>query len=273
MTVKNRLGALVCAAVFVAAFLGTEEAPYYLNLTGLLIVFSGTLGATLLSYPLSALHNAIRVAWNSYRSRPVTSDQVVEALLDVSMHSRKRGFLALEKIEDHTEVSFLKGALEMLVDGYSRDELVDVLTTEMRFFERRRQKHERVFRQMARLAPAFGVAGSVIGLIAMLTGIGDTSVILKTIPLALTSTLYGIVLCNFVFVPIAECIHFKTQEELLLKKLILDGVCAIREERNPRKLEKKLTSFLTPAARRGSERSFEEIRNRYRQLQLEDEPA
>ena len=139
----------------------------------------------------------------------------------------------------------------------------DVLLTELYFFRRRRQEHERVFRHTARLAPAFGVAGSVVGLIGMLTGLGDTGVILKTIPLALTSTLYGIVLCNLVLTPVAESIYFKTQQELLLQRLILEGVVAVQQESKPNRLERRLLSFLTPAERPSQQQGFDEIHARY----------
>ena len=239
----------------------------------MVIVVSGTLGATFLSFPANALSSAFRVAWNTYRVKPLAAGEIVEALIDISLRSRRDGFLSLERIEQKTDVSFLKSALGLLVDGYEEREMRDQLTTEMYFFRRRRQDHERVFRHMARLAPAFGVAGSVIGLIGMLTGLGDTAVILKTIPLALTSTLYGIVACNFLLTPIAESIHCKTQQELLLQKLTIEGVVAIRQERNSHKLEKKLSSFLTPAARHGNQRTFQQIREKYRRVELAEDAA
>lgn len=273
MSWKNFLAAVACTAGFLAAFLGGEGWQHYLNGIGISIVISGTLAATFLSVPMPALRSACRVAWNTYRIEPIAPAQVVEALIDISLRSRRDGFLSLERIEKKTDVSFLKSALGMLVDGYEEREMRDVLTTEMYFFRRRRQEHERVFRHMARLAPAFGVAGSVVGLIGMLMGLGDTAVILKTIPLALTSTLYGIVLCHLVLTPIAESIHCKTEQELLLQKLIVEGVVAIRQERNSHRLERKLNSFLTPAARGGNQRTFEQIRRKYRRLQLEEEPA
>ncbi len=273
MSWKNSVAALLCAALFTAAFVTGEESHHYLNGIGLLIVLSGTLGASLLSFPLSSLSIACRVAWNCYRVTPFTADQIVEALIDISLRSRHSGFLSLEKIEGKTDMSFLKSALGMLVDGYEEKEIREVLVTEMYFFQRRRQQHERVFRHMARLAPAFGVAGSVIGLIGMLTGLGDTAIILQTIPLALTSTLYGIVLCNFFLTPVAECVQFKTQQEMLLQKLIIEGVSAIKQERNSHKLERKLNSFLTPAARPGNQRTLEQIRQKYRGLALRSEPT
>ena len=175
----------------------------------------------------------------------------------------------IERLEGNTDVTFLKSALEMLVDGYDEGEIRDILTTEMYFFRRRRQAHERVFRNLAQVAPAFGVAGSVVGLVGMLTGLGDTGIILKSIPIALTSTLYGVVLGNFVFNPIAESICSKTEQELLLKQLIVEGVAAVHREPRPTRLERKLLSFLTPAARPLSQRSFDEIRKKYRRLRLE----
>jgi len=222
-----------------------------------------------MSYPSSDIMASVKVAHNSYTVNTTTADEIVNALMDLSVRSRRKGVLALEDAEEETTVSFLKRALGMLVDGYNADELRDILYTEMHYFTERRNQHERLFRHAARLAPAFGVAGSVIGLIAMLSGIGDPEVIIQSIPIALTSTLYGIVLGNFILTPIAENIYAKTQRELMMQKLSTDGVIAIQHEQNPYRLAKKLESFLTPSARSENEHSFEEIRERVRKLQME----
>jgi chemotaxis protein MotA len=258
---------VLCAGIFAASFLTVDGASYFLNGLGLLIVISGTLGAALMSYPFESLRTAVRVAWSAYVVRPPTPDEIVRDMIKVSVHSRYDGILSLQRFEKQITGSFFKNALEMMVDGYHEQEIRDILTTEQAFFGQRRLQHERVFRHMARLAPAFGVAGSVIGLMSMLFGVGDTGVILRTIPLALTSTLYGIVISNFILTPAAESIHFKTMKELLIQKLVIDGVLAIMAEQNPHRLERKLKSFLTPAAREGEQRSLEEIRQRYAELQ------
>jgi chemotaxis protein MotA len=127
-------------------------------------------------------------------------------------------------------------------------------------FKQRRAQFERMFRQCALFAPAFGVAGSVIGLINMLAGITDPDVFLKTIPVALVSPLYGIVLANSVCFPFAESIHSKTQKELLIQMLITDGVQMIEGEQSPKRLALKLESLLTPSARAHENRSLQEIR-------------
>lgn len=271
MSRYNLVAALLFATIFGTSFLWSENAGLFINGLGMLVVVSGTLGAMFLSYPLRELWASVQVANNAYRVNPPTPDEVVDSLMDLSVRSRRKGTLALENMEEETTVSFLKRALSMLVDDYKEDELRDILHTEMYYFKQRRHRHERLFCHAARLAPAFGVAGSVIGLIAMLSGIGDPETIMRAIPIALTSTLYGIVLGNFVLTPIAEAIHTKTQNELMMQKLVTDGVIAIRSEQNTYRLSRKLESFLTPAARQSGEHSFDEIRERVRRLQLEEE--
>lgn len=269
MTRYNWLGIVLFGAIFASGFAGTDNAYLFLNQIGLLVVLSGTLGAVFLSYPSSRIAASLKVAHRTLSAPTPTANVIVDALLDLSVRSRRKGLLALEDAEEETTISFLKRALGMLVDGYSSDEIRDILHTEMHYFRERRAQHERFFRHAARLAPAFGVAGSVIGLIAMLSDIGDADVIVQTIPVALTSTLYGIVLGNFFFTPVAENIYARTRQELMLQKLITDGVMAIQHEQNPYRLAMKLESFLTPASRSGTKHTFDEIRRRVRALQAE----
>jgi len=270
MSRTNLLAALVFAALFASSFMLGDNSNLFINALGLLIVISGTLGALFLSYPASNIHAAIKVARNAYLSRLPTANEIVDTLIYLSVHSRRKGVLALENAEEETTISFLKRALGMLVDNFSVDELRDILYTEMYYFKQRRSQHERLFRLAARLAPAFGVAGSVIGLISMLSGIGDPEVILKTIPVALTSTLYGIVIGNLLLMPLAENISAKTSHELMMQKLITDGVIAIRLEQNSQRLVRKLESFLTPSARENKQQTFEEIREQVRNMRIEE---
>ncbi len=270
MNAFNWLAVALCGAVFVTTFALGDHPALFINGLGLAIVLSGTLGALFLSYPMADISAAFRVAHNSLTVQPPTAETVVNTLLDLAVRSRRKGVLVLEDAEEETTVSFLKRALGLVVDGYRAEEIRDILQTEMHYFSQRRAHQERVFHHLARLAPAFGVAGSVVGLIAMLAGIGDPDVILRTIPVALTSTLYGILLGNFLLTPLAENINAKTRKELLMQRLVSDGVLAIRQEHNPFRLAKKLESFLTPAARGEKEQSLEEIRERFRQLQAEE---
>jgi chemotaxis protein MotA len=127
----------------------------------------------------------------------------------------------------------------------------------------RREETERVLRTLAEICPSFGLIGSVVGLMSMLAGVGDSSVILATIPVALTSTLYGVLFANFIFLPLAAHIQERTDREVLLQKIILEGVIAIGSDLHPRALENKLKSFLTPSDRAGKLVSLERIRKKF----------
>lgn len=260
------VGIVLCTLLLLGSMLIGDGRTLMFNLEGLIVVIAGTLGAAFISYPFNSLRVAVKVAINSYKSRVPTGKEIVDSLLHLSMLSKIDGLLALEKDEERASVLFLKRALSMLVDGFSVDELRDALYTEIHFFQQRRALQERVFRHMAILAPAFGVAGGVIGLVGMLAGIGDTGIILRTIPIALTSTLYGIILAYFVCIPIAENIHARTHEELLIHKLIAEGVTLIGQEYNTMRLQTRLQSFITPHERDIQNMSMKEIRERYEEL-------
>jgi chemotaxis protein MotA len=268
---QNLIFGGVCTVIFIGCFFfGEGGTVVYFNIVSFLVVSSGTIGAAFLSFPYERIKNAYKVALNSYKKDVINSpDHIVNILLDISVRSRSNGILSLEKLEKTTQITFLKYGLGLLVDGYREDEIRSILHNEIYYFKIRRQHSERVFRTMALLAPGFGVAGSIIGLIGMLYGVGDTGVILKTIPVALTSTLYGIVFSYYILVPIAENIYSKTQQELYLQSIITDGIIEIGQEQNLYKLEKRLSSFLTPSARAGKEESLQELRKRYITMKTE----
>jgi chemotaxis protein MotA len=261
----------LCTVIFISCFFFSEGGTVvYFNMVSFLVVSSGTIGAAFLSFPYKKIKNAYTVALNSYKKDPINSpDQIVNILLDISVRSRSNGILSLEKEEQTTQITFLKSGLGLLVDGYNEEEIQSILHNEMYYFKIRRQQSERVFRTMALLAPGFGVAGSIIGLIGMLNGVGDTGVILRTIPIALTSTLYGIVFSYYLLVPIAENIYSKTHQELYLQSIMTDGIIEIGREQNLYKLEKRLSSFLTPSAREGKQESLQELRKRYIKMKAE----
>lgn len=270
MSWYNVAGFIICVAVFLFSFWLGGNVSLYFNLPALLNIISGVVAAALLSYPFSRLKMAFFVAWNSYTLKLPSSEEIIKILLDLSVRSRHEGLLSLEKLADQSINSFLQGALRLLVDGYSAQEIRDILSAETNSFSERRAASERVFRTLARSAPSFGLIASIIGLVGLLSGIGDTGVILKTIPIALMATLYGVLLANFVFLPIAESIYSKTRQEMLLQKLVINGVLAAKLEVNPHKLEVKLLSFLTPASRVANEKNLEYIKKNYYRMRNQE---
>jgi len=209
----------------------------------------------------------------AYRKPIMKETDIINILIDLSIRSRMEGILSLQDKENETTILFLRRALGCLVDGYKIDQIRDILNTEMYFFRLRREDSERVLRSIADYLPAFGIVGSVVGLITMLGGIGDTSIILQAIPIALTSTLYGLIFSNFFFLPFASNIKERTNQELLLQKIIMEGVISINSELNPVILKTKLESFLTPSDREVQLVSYAKIKERFnieRELKQEE---
>ena len=257
------MGISVCLLLFIVGILVGHGQNLLLNLEGWLIVVAGTLGAAFLSYPYNSLWVSLRVAINSYVSQTPTAREIVGSLLQLSMLSKMDGLLALEEGGERASVLFLKRALSILVDGFSVEELRDVLYTEISFFQQRRAIQARVFRHMAILAPAFGLIGSIVNL-ATQASVGHTNFIFDAIVLA--PILYGIIFSAFVFLPVSENIHAKTQEELLIHKLIAEGVILIAQEYNTVRLQTRLQSFITPYERDAQHLSVKEIRDRYEEF-------
>lgn len=263
METRNSIGLAICVGLFCLGFVIHGNVGFYFNLAGLLIVVGGTLGATLVCSRARRLIIVYKVLLSCYRTRVKEPEEIVKTLVDLSVKRRLEGVLSLEKDEKETSVLFLRGALGFLVDAYPGSHIREFLNTEMYFFRMRRDKSERVLRTMAEICPSFGLVGSVVGLIGLLAGVGDTSVILATVPIALTSTLYGVIIANFFLLPFAVRMRERTDQELLLQKIITEGILAIESEVNPRILEMKLKSFLTPSARQGRLVSLKQIQERF----------
>jgi len=246
----NRIGLMLCTVIFLGGFLFKGSLYYFFNIASLMIVAGGSAIAAILSFQLDRLKIVARVVRASYSYQLKSEAEIVDILIDLSIKSRMEGILSLQKDENETSILFLRRALGCLVDNYDPHQIRDILNTEMYFFKLRREDSERVLRTIADFCPAFGIVGSVAGLIPMLAGISDTDIILKTVPLALTSILYGLIFANFFFTPFAANLRERTNHELLLQKIIMEGIIAIESELNPTVLRTKLLSFLTPSARK-----------------------
>ncbi|WP_319586356.1 MotA/TolQ/ExbB proton channel family protein [uncultured Desulfobulbus sp.] len=247
---QNLIGLVLCGLIFFGGFLIKGQLTFYFNIASLMIVAGGSATAALLSFQLERLRIVQRVVRASYRNRLKSEAEIVDILIDLSIKSRMEGILSLQKDENETSVLFLRRGLGCLVDNYEPQQIRDILNTEMYFFKLRREDSERVLRTIADFCPAFGIVGSVAGLIPMLAGIDDTGIILKTVPLALTSILYGLIFANFFFIPFAANLRERTNHELLLQKIIMEGIISIKCELNPTVLRTKLLSFLTPSDRK-----------------------
>ncbi len=270
---QNIIGLFICMALFSGGFFIHGNTGLYVNFSGFLIVFGGTLGATLLSYRTRRLTILFKVLKTCYTRAPRSPKEIVNILVDLSVKRRLRGVLALQDDEDEISIVFLRQAIGLLVDGYTSDEIREALQSEMYFFRIRRDETVRVLQTIADVAPSFGLVGSVVGLIGMLGEVGESTLIISTVPIALTSTLYGIVIANLFCLPFAANIRERTLQELLIQKIITEGVVAIAGNLHPKALDRKLKSFLTPSARKEGKVSMVRIKKRFEIREREEAKA
>ena len=243
MKSRTLITAAICFIGFIAVFFFSGQAQVYFNLTALLVVFTGTLGSALLGSGPDGLRRAWRCVRAAYAENTVPERTLVKELLRTAHVYKRTSRLALD--ENAPDYPPLHRGLEMLEDGYTEAEIREVFQAEAKAFVQYREEMERIYRNMATYAPSFGVAGSVIGLVGMLVGLGDTTLILKSIPVTLVSTLYGIVLANFLLLPLAEKLRENTREELALRRIVLGGMVGMIRGTDFLKLQTLLNAITT----------------------------
>ena len=222
----------------------------FVNVPGMLIVLGGTLCAVLISFPLQDVVKVFRIFFILLRKRAPDFKHCVEEIVSLSKVAR-RGVIVLEREMKNLDSLFLRDGIEMVVAGYSDGEIKEILQSRIDNRGLTEQSEAHIYHTMARFAPAFGMVGTLIGLIAMMVdmGGGDFDQIGPNMAIALVTTFYGLILANLIFRPIAVQLERRTEEELRFLTMITEGVTMIQKEWHPHKIEDYLNSFLPPGLR------------------------
>lgn len=225
---------------------------WFINVPSIMIVCGGTMGATLINYPISDVLGVIKVAKNAFFSEKVKTEKITEMLIEMSKVSRREGILGLEKtLKDIKDPFFVKG-MTLMIDGIEPAKLSELLDTEVEYIEERHRLGAEIFMTMGNFAPAMGMIGTLIGLVKMLMQMDDPSSIGPSMAVALITTFYGVILANLVFLPIAGKLKTRSARELAVKQLIISGILSVQSGDNPRILEQKLHSFVSPEERKSA---------------------
>ncbi|MGI6129616.1 MAG: motility protein A [bacterium] len=219
------------------------------NVDSVLITVGGTIAATFINYPLDQILSIFKVVQHVFRRKLPQPEDVIAQLVYFTEKARREGILALEEEADILDDEFIKKGLHLVVDGSDPALVRNILETELAFVEERHKVSQGLFITMANLAPAFGMLGTIIGLIAMLRNLDDPSSIGPAMALALITTFYGSLIANLICIPIAGKLSIRSGEEILLKELVIEGVLSLQAGENPRLVEEKLKAFLPPKAR------------------------
>jgi len=243
MDIATLLGLIFGTAVIAFAMLSDSNVSVFINIPGIMIVLGGTIAATLIKFPvgdcLRAIGLAIRKAFWQEADRPADLIQRAKSLAEVV---RKQNLIALENEEIRN--AFFKKGIQLCVDGHKSEFIRNVLTTEMNQSIQRHELGEKVFRAMGDSAPAFGMIGTLVGLVQMLSNLQEPSAIGPAMAVALLTTLYGALIANLIALPIADKLQMRTSQERINKLLIVEGVLAVQQGVNPRILVEQLESYL-----------------------------
>ncbi|MCR4402732.1 MAG: motility protein A [Firmicutes bacterium] len=221
----------------------------FIDLPSVMITIGGTVAATLISFRLDDIKNVLRVTKVAFTRRPTQLTEVMVQIISLAELARREGLLALDNSLDKVKDDFLRHGLQLVVDGVDATVIREVLETDLDAIEERHKMGRKLFDQMALFAPAFGMIGTLIGLIQMLRNINDPSAIGPGMAVALVTTFYGAMLAYLVFMPISGKLAVRGSEEALEKQILIEGVLAIQSGDNPRIVEEKLRAFLPPATR------------------------
>ena len=255
MDISSLVGLLAGISVILIAIAIAPGASFkaFIDYPSIMVVLGGATAAVLISFPLKQFLNTFRVAKNVFFNRQQDFADVIEQLVSLAETARRDGLLALEGRLEDVDNPFIILGIQMAVDGTRPEIIEDIMRTEMEAVATRHRNGRSVVDQLGRFAPAFGMIGTLMGLVIMLGNMDDPKAIGPGMAVALITTLYGAVLANLFCLPFAEKLSFINKHELLTMEIVTRGIMGIQSGDNPRVIEQKLNTFVPPKLRAGSQ--------------------
>jgi len=223
----------------------------YIDVPSVIITIGGSLTSTLTTMKLPDFINGLKSGFSSAIKEPANADPkaIIGSILDMANVARKEGLLALEESAGSIEDEFLKKGIMLVVDGTDADLVRAVLENDMESMVARHKKVKGFFDKWGEMGPAWGMIGTLIGLVNMLQNLSDASAIGPSMAVALLTTLYGSLIVNWICGPIAAKLNCDTDLELTVRTVTVEGLLSIQAGENPRVIEEKLKTFLAPSDR------------------------
>jgi chemotaxis protein MotA len=220
----------------------------FLNAPGLLIVLGGTLAANFIKFSLKDVISSFKVGMKAFFFKVASPEELIESMVTYAKIAKKEGLIALEKEEPSD--AFAANALKYLVDGYDETLIKEMLIKDLNLTVKRHTLGKNVFKGMGDSAPAFGMIGTLIGLVQMLSSMSDPRSIGPAMAVALLTTLYGALVANFICLPLSEKLALRSEQEQETKKIVIDACVGMSQGWSPLVLEESLKIYLTPKDRR-----------------------
>ncbi|HTU19941.1 MAG TPA: motility protein A [Gemmataceae bacterium] len=243
------VGALVGFSCVAIAILMHGKPSDFLDLPGALVAFGGSFSALFIFFPVRAVFGGFGMLKRCIFEKLPEPSVEIRRLTELALVARRDGMLALEDRLAEIHDPFLLRGLEMVIDGLPREKIEQTLQIELQYIEERHAMSKKMFDQLGASLPAFGMVGTLIGLIQMLHELDDPSNIGAGMAVALVTTFYGALAANLIFLPLAGKLEHRGKEETLLRELMIQGIVALVEGETPRAVESRLKAFLDPKTR------------------------
>lgn len=236
--------------VFFGIISGGAGIGDFMDSASILIVIGGGIAATFVQMPLSTMLGLGSVFQKALKNPEFNTGQIIDKVIELANVARREGLLALEEAVDEVNDEFLKKGVMLIVDGTDPEMVKNILETELSNMIDRHASGRETFEVLGSLMPAFGMIGTLVGLVAMLNALSDPSAIGPKMAVALLTTFYGSLFANLIWIPIAGKLKIKSNEEALVKQVMIEGLLSIQAGENPRIIEEKLKAFLSPSIRK-----------------------
>lgn len=251
MDIATVVGIVSAFGLVIWAIMMGGPITLFVDVPSVMIVIGGTIGATMVNYPVAEVLSVFRVVKNVFFKKRMSGKEIIKEFMDFATKARREGILSLESEVKKSEDDFIKKGVQLSIDGLEPQAIREILETEITFIQTRHRKGAEIFMTMGTFAPALGMVGTLIGLVQMLQNMSDAASIGPAMAVALITTFYGSVTANIICLPMSGKLQTRSAEEVLVKEMIIEGVICLSNGENPRIVEQKLQAFLPPSQRKG----------------------
>jgi chemotaxis protein MotA len=250
MDIASLIGLILALGLILSSIaLGSAPFAAFIDIPSFLVVVGGAVAAALICFPLGTMLKSPIVILKVFLNKSEDRLALIKQIVDLAETARRDGLLALESKVAGIENPLVRTGIQMAVDGSTPDVVEEVLRTEVEAICARHREGKGVMDQMGRFAPAYGMIGTLMGLIMMLQDMSDPSGIGAGMAIALITTLYGAIIANVFFSPFAEKLGLMSRKEMISLEIAIRGVMAIQSGESPRAISQKLRTFLPPKQR------------------------
>ena len=249
MDIATVIGLVVGTVLVLVAILLGGDLVSYVNVPSILIVVGGAFAATLAAFPMARFFQLPKVLKKAILMKSPDPLMLINQMVELAEIARRDGILALENSIENVDDEFLISGIQMAVDGTDPEVIQLIMETELENVMDRHEAGKMLLESLGKYAPAFGMIGTLIGLVAMLNNMDDPSKIGAGMATALLTTLYGSLLANLVCLPLADKLGLRSSEEVLTNTIVIQGVMAVQSGDNPRNVQAKLLTFVPPKLR------------------------